>query len=527
MHFPGESGLNSNRSRFHRRVQLLRILSQLAFFCLFFWLLLETRFTGEDHIGPRDVFFHFDPLVWLTTVIATRTFLEASLLALVAVMVTALFGRLLCGWVCPLGATLQFFSFVFKKARWHVPRPAGRRLLLLKYGILIVVVASSIFTLNLVGFLDPLSLLYRSFTVAVMPSLAAVGEGVAASAVNAGLTSAGDRIEAIVQTLSINRTFHQGLLVGSIFAAIILLNLHCERFWCRYLCPAGALLGLLARRNLLKIRVDRDKCVGCDICTLHCPGQASPHPNSEWTPEECIHCYSCASSCPTAAVRTPIELARAKPATVSFDRRKWILAAALGVAAVPLFRSSALGKRAPGTRIRPPGAAPEPQFLAACVRCGACMKVCPTNALQPATTQAGPEGLWTPVVAPQIGFCEYYCSLCTQVCPTDAIRGLRIKEKTGVRIGSAWINRNRCLPFASGESCSVCEEQCPTSPKAVELVRTEIMMPDGSWAPQRVPVVNLDHCIGCGICENKCPAVDEPGIYCTSLGESRSFKINP
>lgn len=515
--------MNSNRSRVHRAIQLLRMLSQSVFFFLFLWLLLETRFSGEDYIGPRDVFFHFDPLLGLTTLIASRTFLKVSALALVSVILTALFGRLLCGWICPLGATLQFFSFAFKKAKWHIPRPGEKnRMLLLKYGLLIFVLASSVFTLDLAGILDPLSLLYRSFTVAVMPSFAAIGDGAAAFAMKAGMTSTGDRIEAVVQGLSINRMFHQMLLVGSVFLGVILLNLHRERFWCRYLCPAGAMLGLLARRNLLKVKIDSNKCVHCGICTLHCQTEASPHPNAEWKPEECIYCYSCASSCPAGAIRTAIALPSVKPAAVSFERRKWVLAATLGVAVVPLFRSSALGKRAPGKRIRPPGAAPESQFLTACVRCGACMKVCPTNALQPATTQGGAEGLWTPVVVPQIGFCEYYCSLCTQVCPTDAIQELTIREKIAVRIGSAWINRNRCIPFTIGESCSVCEEQCPTSPKAVELVRTEIMMPDGSWVPQRVPVVNLDHCIGCGICENKCPVADEPGIYCTSLGESRS-----
>ena len=68
----------------------------------------------------------------------------------------------------------------------------------------------------------------------------------------------------------------------------------------------------------------------------------------------------------------------------------------------------------------------------------------------------------------------------------------------------------------------MCEEQCPTTPKAIKMVETELMMPDGAWAPQRVPVVDLDVCIGCGICETKCPVEDDPAIYCTSLGESRA-----
>jgi formate hydrogenlyase subunit 6/NADH:ubiquinone oxidoreductase subunit I len=152
------------------------------------------------------------------------------------------------------------------------------------------------------------------------------------------------------------------------------------------------------------------------------------------------------------------------------------------------------------------------------------MKVCPTNGLQPALGEAGAEGLWTPVLVPRIGYCEYYCSHCTQVCPTGAIKELAIQEKTRISIGSAWIKTHRCLPYVLGETCTVCEENCPTSPKAIKLRRIEVVMPDGTVAEPRAPVVDLEACIGCGICETRCPVVDEPAIYCTSVGESRSQK---
>jgi len=150
------------------------------------------------------------------------------------------------------------------------------------------------------------------------------------------------------------------------------------------------------------------------------------------------------------------------------------------------------------------------------------MKVCPTNGLQAALNEAGPEGLWTPVLVPKIGYCEYYCTLCTQVCPTGAIKELKIKEKTQVRIGSAWIKKHRCIPYTTGERCTVCEERCPTSPKAIRLVDIDVILPDGSVITQGAPVVDLELCIGCGICETKCPVYDEPAIYCTSMGETRA-----
>jgi Pyruvate/2-oxoacid:ferredoxin oxidoreductase delta subunit len=133
--------------------------------------------------------------------------------------------------------------------------------------------------------------------------------------------------------------------------------------------------------------------------------------------------------------------------------------------------------------------------------------------------------LWTPVLAPRIGFCEYYCSLCTQVCPTGAIRELTVKEKQAIRIGAAWIRKDRCLVYSVGEVCRVCENKCPTTPKAIAMVDSEFSAPEGKIQIQ-APVVDLSLCIGCGICENRCPVEDEPGIYCTSYGESRSEKAS-
>jgi MauM/NapG family ferredoxin protein len=508
----------------HRLLQWFRILSQIFFFCLFLYLLLETHFSGKDYIAPVETFFYFDPLLALTAIVASREFLKVFLWALIPILLTFLFGRYVCGWVCPFGAVLQFFSFFFKKMKWHTPKTAWNQLLHLKYAVLIVLLVACIFTLDLAGYVDPLSLLYRSFITVVLPAFAVASDATVSILPGMGLPSLGDGLSETLQNLTINKTFHQGLIIGLIFLSFILLNLCRERFWCRYLCPAGALLALLARWNIVKVRIDAKKCTQCKLCTLHCQTQANPFPNKDWQSSECIYCYSCASQCPTKAVAFPILADPVETKSINFTRRKWVFSTLFGLAIVPLFRISGFTKRPSAKLIRPPGALPEPQFLAACVKCGECMKVCPTNALQPASNQAGPEGLWTPVLVPRIGYCEYYCSLCTQVCPTGAIKELKIKEKTKVRIGSAWINKNRCIPYALSRSCTVCEEKCPTSPKAIKLMETEVLMPNGTWAYLEVPVVDLELCIGCGICETQCPISDDPAIYCTSLGESRLQK---
>jgi Pyruvate/2-oxoacid:ferredoxin oxidoreductase delta subunit len=128
------------------------------------------------------------------------------------------------------------------------------------------------------------------------------------------------------------------------------------------------------------------------------------------------------------------------------------------------------------------------------------MKVCVTNGLQPVMLESGYQGIWTPQLVPEIGYCEYNCTLCGEVCPTGAIPRLGINKKRKFKIGVAEINENICIPYAGTEQCIVCEEHCPTPDKAI---KTEEVIVDGKRILR--PRVDKKLCIGCGICQNKCP----------------------
>jgi MauM/NapG family ferredoxin protein len=209
---------------------------------------------------------------------------------------------------------------------------------------------------------------------------------------------------------------------------------------------------------------------------------------------------------------------------LDLTRRSVIAAGLGGAAAVLLAKAEPLGGRKSfnPALVRPPGSLPEPEFLERCIRCGECMKVCPTGVLQPAVDEGGAEGLWTPFLKMDAGFCEYECTLCGQVCPTDAIQELPIEQKQRVKIGLAYVDRNRCLPFAYGRSCIVCEEHCPTPKKAIWFEEVEVATVDGGRQLLKQPHVDPDLCIGCGICENKCPVADRAAILVTSVGEARN-----
>ncbi|RLE06330.1 MAG: (4Fe-4S)-binding protein [Candidatus Aminicenantes bacterium] len=515
--------MSRKKSKTYRFLQLARIISQLLFFSLFFILLLQTRFPGEDYIGNVEIFFHFDPLIGLTSFLASHLIFSAFLFSIITLVLTLLLGRVFCGWICPFGAIQQFFSFLFKKLKWlKIKSQDTFSPKAWKYYLLVFLLSAALLGLNLVGFFDPFSLLYRSFVTCLLPALAFIFSAFLTLTYQLHLFALGDTLVQFSENLGVNTIFLQALGLGLIFIGIALLNLKKERFWCRYLCPLGALLGLFARWNRLKLHLDEDKCIQCGLCTLQCETDAIPYPQEKWAITECVYCFTCGAICPTSAITFPFILRPQPAAMVDLSRRKLLATTLLGALAVPFFRLSPSRVRASAKRIRPPGALPEEQFLQKCVKCGECMKVCPTNGLQPALTEAGPEGVWTPILVPRIGHCEYYCTLCSQVCPTGAIQPLRVEDKATVKIGTAWVDKNRCIPWKIGEPCLVCEEHCPVSPKAIQLVETTVQLPDGSTTTQRAPFVELERCTGCGICENKCPVVDSPAIYVTSVGESRS-----
>ncbi|UCD82757.1 MAG: 4Fe-4S binding protein, partial [Desulfobacterales bacterium] len=112
------------------------------------------------------------------------------------------------------------------------------------------------------------------------------------------------------------------------------------------------------------------------------------------------------------------------------------------------------------------------------------------------------------------------------VCPTGAIQDISFEDKIGrpIKIGSAYIDRGRCLPWSGNAPCIVCQEVCPTSPKAIYLKEAVAAAPDEKKLQVQLPYVDLQRCVGCGICENKCPVRGFPAIRTIAAGETRSLR---
>jgi polyferredoxin len=520
----------------------LRIPVQLAFLLLFLYLLVRTLGTGEDQLGPPvRIFLEIDPLVGLTTWLRTGALHGLMALSLLTIVLTLLFGRFFCGWVCPLGTLSQISGRLLHRRREEKSADRWRASQRWKFLLLAFVLAGAASGSLWTGLLDPLCLAIRGLAIGFGPPVEWIMRSAAAGLASTRLSALSEPVYGWIRDRALAPRaphFEQGALLGGILLLLLGLSWARRRFWCRVLCPLGGLLGLVAQAGALRLRQDESLCSGCTVCTFHCQGAADPDQMGGWRPSECFVCGNCTSSCRQsglgftftpprflewlrlrrkAAFRPPV------PATVAgpdVGRRRLLIGLGLGFLSGPLGHVSPSRDYPEDTLIRPPGAGPEKEFLDRCVRCGECMKVCPANGLHPLGLEGGPLALWTPVLRPAIGYCEYHCTLCGQVCPTGAIPKLTMIEKERAVLGLAFVDTTRCLPFAYATPCIVCEEHCPTSPKAIVLDDADVLGFDGATRRVRRPRVDPKLCVGCGICEFRCPVEGDAAIRIFATGRT-------
>ncbi|MBW2482515.1 MAG: 4Fe-4S binding protein [Deltaproteobacteria bacterium] len=532
-----------------RHLVWLRRTLQGCFLLLFLYLVIESRlpqdvyidyslaFSGQQDLRlgqPVTFFFQLDPLVGLTSLLSGYTLVKGFVWAAGILVLTVLLGRVFCGFICPFG-TVHHAVGTFK------PALKGGRMLQanhkvpsqkVKYSILVLLSVAAVFGLNAAGLVDPIAFLFRSLALAVLPGLGtalrSLFEAMAASDIKF-LNLASYAAEVIVSPVfGYNPPAYQtGWFIGLLFLVILFLNRIRPRFWCRTLCPLGALLGIFSRISILNLEKYAEKCTECNLCLKHCQGAASPRPDQEWEAAECLMCFNCQNVCPEDALAFRFAWRPARNHQADIGKRAVLTGLAAGISFPFLARlDGRIDKVSDPRLIRPPGALAETQFLELCQRCGLCMKACPTNVINPALAEAGIAGFWTPRLIMTLGYCEYTCTLCGSVCPTGAIREITAREKVEqpIKIGSAYIDRGRCLPWSGNAPCIVCQEVCPTSPKAIFLKEDVVVTADKKTLKVQLPYVDLKGCVGCGICENKCPVRGLPAIRTIAAGESRSLR---
>jgi polyferredoxin len=491
--------------------KLVQYASLLAF-VLFFLLSKQQNWPADLANLPMRL----DPLLMLAHLLSSRTFLLGSSLALLAILLTLILGRAWCGWICPLGTVLDIFSL----KRWRAkrsPPPEGWRKV--KYSLLLVTLAAALLgNLTLLVF-DPLTIFFRTLSTAIWPAIDQIVTTIEIALFQVPALS--DLVSifdgwirpAVLPTEPIYA--RDTLLFATVFTGVVVLNVLAPRFWCRYLCPLGGLLGLISKVAFLRREVSPE-CKGCNLCTSACPtGTIDPQENYASDPSECTLCLDCLETCPRSLITFSPRLSRADWNAYDPGRRDVLLAIGGAVIGVALFRRDWLSKREPPHLLRPPGVRSVDSNVVAftnCIRCSECIRACPTNALQPSIFDAGLEGLWTPVLIPRLGYCDYSCNACGQICPVQAIPPLGLEQKRQEVIGKAYIDQDRCIAWSDHRDCIVCEEMCPLPDKAIQLEEVQVWGADNTSVIVKVPHVLRERCIGCGICEYKCPVNGEAAI---------------
>ncbi|MDO9532303.1 MAG: 4Fe-4S binding protein [Deltaproteobacteria bacterium] len=470
------------------RIVTVRRISQVFFLAVFLWFCVTATLGAnwwQLRGWPINWILDLDPLTSLATVLATGTLYATLIWSLVAIVLTLVVGRFFCGFACPLGAINQATGWLARRGlnlAGRVEANRHRRLQSVKYYLLAFLLALAWIGSVQTGIFDPLPLLYRSVNLALLP-LADNGLG--------GL-SAEPRFVA------------SAWLIGVVFLGVVGLNLVLPRFFCRFICPLGALFGLLGRFSPWRIGKTADKCGDCCICEEYCEGACRPA--GTIITGECVMCMNCLDRCPASRVTFAGKASAAGEVGLPDLSRRGFIVAGSGLLLASMWEVGGLaGANRDASLIRPPGALDEERFLARCIRCGQCMRICPGNIIQPALLEAGVQGLWTPAVNYRIGRsgCQPNCIACGHVCPTAAIRPLSLDEKQGlgdfaaqgpIRMGTAFVDRNRCLPWTMKRPCLVCQELCPVSPKAIFTRTVFEAIRDGQDLPAKVqgPDVNLE-----------------------------------
>ncbi|MFV1967174.1 MAG: 4Fe-4S binding protein [Pirellulaceae bacterium] len=455
---------------------------------------------------PADLFLVMDPLVSLSTAVASRQWVGSLSCAAAILIVCIVIPRGFCGYVCPLGTLIDGFDWAVGRLTGGLRVRSDGWWVHLKYYLLCGVMIGSLFGVLVSGYVAAIPVMTR------------------------GLMFLGEPLQS-----GLLRGWHQVPPMGAahvlsigLFCFVLALGLFKPRFWCRYVCPSGAIFSL---GNLLRVseRKVESSCIHCNKCVEICPFDAI---KADFTTRgaDCTLCQTCAGVCPTHSIkfverwnRVELKTAGEPPTRETGLGRRGFLSWCVGTAAALVggtglaWATTAFGARLEDARtvppVRPPGSVPEREFLQMCIRCGECFKVCPNNVLQALDCEQGAEGIWTPYVHANWAGCEPSCNACGQICPTGAIRPLPLEEKRVARMGLALVNENTCLPFAAEGDCQLCVDECNAAGyEAIEFTRVHTDV-DETGQPIEgtgfvAPVVLKDQCVGCGLCQTRCYVIN-------------------
>ena len=508
-----------------RRLKYFRVIISLFFLVTATLIFIDIRHEFSEGFISSFLYLQFVPS-------AVRIFQVTALSAtgfLLIILLTALFGRVYCSTICPLGIlqdVISWISIKFRKIKrpYKYSKPSN----ILRYSLLGLTVIFILFgSFLLLTLLDPYSNFGRFVSYFGRPGVIEVNNSLSSFLMERGnyflfpVTVPAIRWEILVFAFLM-----LGLVVG--------LAYKWGRLYCNTVCPVGTLLGYISRYSRFRIHIDKDSCSMCGRCDRICKSSCISFRDSDIDFSRCVACYNCLKVCPDNAIKYSVPQKEEKlvPVTSEYpgntgtitdtSKRNFLFSALIMFFGGRFLSTSAADVPQPQQEteimeiknhpVSPPGSRSIDNFNKSCTACTLCVTACPTNVLQPSFLEYGIGGLLQPHMNFHTGFCNFDCTVCGEVCPNGAILPLTQEKKHLTQIGVVKFEKENCIVYTENTSCGACSEHCPT--RACDMVPY--------IGELTIPEVDEDTCIGCGACEYICPTRPYRAIY---VDGNRKHKI--
>jgi len=491
------------RQKFLKKI---RVIISLVVFLFTIFIFIDFAHLFSSKVIHAILFLQFVPS--LLDFVNVLTFAATGFIFIS--LITLLFGRVYCSFLCPLGVFQDIFIGIssrirkFKKGRrWKYT--SSRHIL--QYSILAasLVLLFLFRSLVFVNLLDPYSISGKMFTNLFRP-VYYMANNLMADVFKAFHSYA-------LYPIALKHISWPAVIFsGMLFITFMLLSVFRTRWYCNAICPVGTTLGLLSRVSLFKLRIDEASCNACGACERKCKAGCIDYRRNKIDFDRCVACFNCIPACPSGGVGYHLSLKKENtPVTESGkSRRNFLKTSVTGVAGLgtvlsvkKIFAANEKTSSTSVSPVTPPGSVSIWHFRETCTACHLCINACPTKVLQPAFLEYGLSGLFQPRLDYHTEYCNFECIRCSEVCPTGAIFPVTKEEKSTIQIGISKFIKNLCVVVANHTACAACSEHCPT--KAVEMVPY--------LGDLKIPQIDEKICVGCGACEFACPVRPERSIY--------------